>query len=82
MKGAGNFTARLFIDSKTHLPLMLSWTTPPNLVPVVRGTEAAGEHAARVGHVRNARSARCCGRHAEAEASSSSRRRSPRARRR
>jgi hypothetical protein len=37
VKGAGNFTARLFIDSKTHLPLMLSWTTPPNFVPVVAG---------------------------------------------
>jgi len=37
VKGEGNFAARLFIDSKTHLPLMLSWTTPPNLVPVVRG---------------------------------------------
>ncbi|RPI56847.1 MAG: hypothetical protein EHM55_03935 [Acidobacteria bacterium] len=37
VKGAGNFAARLFIDSKTHLPLMLSWTTPPNLVPVVAG---------------------------------------------
>lgn len=37
VKGAGNFAARLFVDSKTHLPLMLSWTTPPNLVPVVAG---------------------------------------------
>lgn len=37
VKGEGNFAARLFIDSKTHLPLMLSWTTPPTLVPVVRG---------------------------------------------
>ena len=37
VKGGGNFTARLFIDSKTHLPLMLSWTTPPNFVPVVAG---------------------------------------------
>jgi len=37
VKGAGDFSARLFIDSKTHLPLMLSWTTPPNLVPVVAG---------------------------------------------
>jgi hypothetical protein len=35
--GPGNFSARFFIDSKTHLPLMLSWTTPPNLVPVVAG---------------------------------------------
>jgi hypothetical protein len=37
VKGGGNFAARLFIDSKTHLPLMLSWTTPPNFVPVVAG---------------------------------------------
>ncbi len=37
VKGEGNFAARLFIDSKTHLPLMLSWTTPTNFVPVVRG---------------------------------------------
>ena len=37
VKGGGNFAARFFIDSKTHLPLMLSWTTPPNLVPVVAG---------------------------------------------
>ena len=37
VKGPGNFAARLFIDSKTHLPLMLSWSTPPNLVPVVAG---------------------------------------------
>jgi hypothetical protein len=36
VKGEG-FTARLFIDSRTHLPLMLSWTAPPNLVPVARG---------------------------------------------
>jgi hypothetical protein len=37
VKGAGNFSARLFVDNKTHLPLMLSWTTPPNVVPVVAG---------------------------------------------
>jgi hypothetical protein len=37
VKGPGNFSARFFIDSKTHLPLMLSWTTPPNFVPVVAG---------------------------------------------
>jgi hypothetical protein len=29
-KGAPNFAARLFIDNKTHLPLMLSWQTPVN----------------------------------------------------
>lgn len=37
VKGPANFAARFFIDSKTHLPLMLSWSTPPNLVPVVAG---------------------------------------------
>jgi hypothetical protein len=37
IKGPSNFAARLFVDSKSHLPLMLSWTTPPNLVPVVTG---------------------------------------------
>jgi hypothetical protein len=35
--GEGNFASRLFIDAKTHLPLMLSWSTPPNLVPVAAG---------------------------------------------
>jgi hypothetical protein len=28
VKGAGNFTARLFVASDTHLPIMVSWTTP------------------------------------------------------
>jgi hypothetical protein len=37
VKGPQNFTARLFIDAKTRMPLMLSWTTPPNLVPVPAG---------------------------------------------
>lgn len=37
VRGPGSFQARLFIDSKTHLPLMLNWTTPPNLVPVTPG---------------------------------------------
>lgn len=27
-KGAGNFTVRLFINDQTHLPVMVSWTTP------------------------------------------------------
>jgi hypothetical protein len=30
VKGAANFSARLFIDSQTHVPLMLSWQGPPN----------------------------------------------------
>ena len=37
VKGPANFSARLFINSQTHLPLMLSWTVPPNLVPVIPG---------------------------------------------
>jgi hypothetical protein len=28
VKGPGNFSARLFVMSDTHLPIMLSWTTP------------------------------------------------------
>jgi hypothetical protein len=35
--GPANFSARLFINSQTHLPLMLSWTVPPTLVPVTAG---------------------------------------------
>ena len=27
-KGAGNFTARFFINNKTHLPIMISWNAP------------------------------------------------------
>ena len=37
VKGPANLSARLFINSQTHLPLMLSWTTPPNVVPVLPG---------------------------------------------
>jgi hypothetical protein len=37
VKGPGNFSAHLFVNSQTHLPLMLSWVTPPNLVPVLPG---------------------------------------------
>ena len=37
VKGAPNLTARLFVDNNTHLPLMLSWQTPANLVPVLPG---------------------------------------------
>jgi len=35
VKGAGNFAARLFINTDTHLPIMVSWTvpvTPANIV--------------------------------------------------
>ena len=39
VKGPGDFSALLFIDATTNLPLMLSWTTPPNLVPLVPGQQ-------------------------------------------
>jgi hypothetical protein len=29
VKGDGGFTARLFVDGKTHLPIMLSWQARP-----------------------------------------------------
>ena len=37
VKGPANFSARMFVNNQTHLPLMLSWTVPPNLVPVAPG---------------------------------------------
>jgi hypothetical protein len=40
VKGAGNFTAKLFVMSDTHLPVMLSWTvpvTPANIVVTAPG---------------------------------------------
>jgi hypothetical protein len=37
VKGPANFSARLFVNSQTHVPLMLSWTTPPVVVPVMAG---------------------------------------------
>lgn len=40
VKGPGNFAARLFVMSDTHLPIMLSWTqpaTPANVVMTAPG---------------------------------------------
>jgi len=38
VKGAGTFALRLFINSDTHLPIMVSWTTPAtNVVVTVPG---------------------------------------------
>ena len=34
VRGAGNFAARLFVASDTHLPIMLSWQAPPTNVIV------------------------------------------------
>ena len=37
-KGEGNFALRYFINSETHLPIMVSWTTPPtNVIVTVPG---------------------------------------------
>ena len=30
VKGEGNFAVKLFVNSQTHLPIMISWTTPPS----------------------------------------------------
>ncbi len=35
VKGAGNFSARLFINSETHLPIMLSWQVPVTLANII-----------------------------------------------
>ena len=38
VKGDGNFTLRYFINSETHLPVMVTWTTPPtNVIVTVPG---------------------------------------------
>lgn len=37
-KGEGNFSLRYFIDTKTRLPIMVTWTTPPtNVIVTVPG---------------------------------------------
>jgi hypothetical protein len=35
VKGAGGFSMRLFVSTDTHLPLMVSWTTPATLANLV-----------------------------------------------
>jgi hypothetical protein len=35
VRGEGNFAARLFVASDTHLPIMLSWQAPPSGVVVL-----------------------------------------------
>ena len=43
VKGEGNFAARLFVDSQTHLPLMLSWMDKePMLIQRMVGPGGAG----------------------------------------
>src|SRR5687767_10877962 len=43
VKGPGDFAARLFVDAKTHLPVMLSWQAQP---PPARGRGPATAPAA------------------------------------
>jgi hypothetical protein len=41
VKGAGNFALRFFINSETHLPIMVSWTMPAtSVVMIVPGQPA------------------------------------------
>ena len=35
VKGEGNFAVKLFVNSQTHLPIMISWTTPPSMNLIV-----------------------------------------------
>jgi hypothetical protein len=38
VKGEGGFTLRYFVNNETHLPIMVSWTTPPtNVIVTVPG---------------------------------------------
>ncbi len=38
VKGEGNFALRYFVDAKTRLPIMVTWTTPPtNVIVTVPG---------------------------------------------
>jgi hypothetical protein len=37
VKGPANFSARFFVNSQSHLPLLLSWMVPPALVQVLAG---------------------------------------------
>jgi len=46
VKGPANFTARLFVNAQTHLPIMLSWRVQP---PPARGGGAGGQSPARGG---------------------------------
>jgi hypothetical protein len=41
VKGEGNFALRFFINVETHLPIMVTWTTPPtNVIVTVPGQPA------------------------------------------
>jgi hypothetical protein len=43
VKGEGDFAARLFIDAKTHLPVMLTYQAPEQIVRINRPVRKDGE---------------------------------------
>ena len=46
VKGAGAFALKLFINSETHLPIMVSWTTPATNVVIVAEGQPPPENVA------------------------------------
>ena len=48
VKGEGEFAARLFVDTKTHLPLMLSWMDKEPIVTAADGHGGADSHGGGV----------------------------------
>jgi hypothetical protein len=49
IKGDGDFAARLFVDAKTHLPLMLSWMAKEPMQAIRRVTSDGGGDKITVG---------------------------------
>ncbi|HYN10381.1 MAG TPA: hypothetical protein VES67_23540 [Vicinamibacterales bacterium] len=50
VKGADGFTARLFVDTKTRLPLMLSWMDKEPMRMTIGGGAAVGSGAITIAH--------------------------------
>ena len=46
VKGAGTFALKLFVNTETHLPVMVSWTTPATNVIIVAEGQPAPENPA------------------------------------
>ena len=45
VKGASNFSVQLFVNSSTHLPVMIRWTQPPTPAQIVITTPGAAKPA-------------------------------------
>lgn len=45
-KGAGTFALRLFVSHETHLPIMVTWTTPATAVVIIAEGEPQPENVA------------------------------------